>query len=644
MKLSVIIVNYNVRHFLEHALSSVMVALQRVSGEVIVVDNSSVDDSCTMVKTLFPTVKLIESPVNLGFSKANNLALAKAQGEYILFLNPDTVVSEDCLFKCCQFMDEHSDAGALGVKMLDGSGKILPESKRGFPTTWVSFCKLTGLNKLFPKSGLFNGYYMGQLDYESDHQIDILSGAFFFTRQSIMNKIGGFDEAFFMYGEDIDLSHRIKLAGYQNYYLANTSIIHYKGESTKKSNLNYYHSFYQAMMIFSKKYFKPGNVFGFLFFIKCGILLKGILSWIRNLIVSLSMPIFDALVMLSGIFLIKKGWSFLYFKNTYYFSSLAFWTNAALFTGMWLISFFLSGVYEKRFKSKDLLLSVIVGFGLNLVVYSLLPETLRSSRMILLFSFAFVLFYAMLSRIILNKLSLNFWSIGSHLKKNMVVVGESAEIDQVEDILKASKVEYSIVNKLNAQQMNPDHGYWNRLLKELKVNELIFCPSVSSSKNIMNIMSGLPEQIEVKMLTESGAGLIGSPSKNNPAELYTLDLQYPLNQKVTRRQKRVFDIFFSLGLLLFGWIFIFLQTNKHRFLLNVWACLRGSKSWVGYSTQIARELKIPIVKPGILTPTAVSQGAETLDLSNQIISYYALYYSVWMDLDVCLKNISKLDS
>lgn len=160
----------------------------------------------------------------------------------------------------------------------------------------------------------------------------------------------------------------------------------------------------------------------------------------------------------------------------------------------------------------------------------------------------------------------------------------------------------------------------------------------------MNIMSGLPEQIEVKMLTESGAGLIGSPSKNNPAELYTLDLQYPLNQKVTRRQKRVFDIFFSLGLLLFGWIFIFLQTNKHRFLLNVWACLRGSKSWVGYSTQIARELKIPIVKPGILTPTAVSQGAETLDLSNQIISYYALYYSVWMDLDVCLKNISKLDS
>jgi GT2 family glycosyltransferase len=644
LKLSIIIVNYNVRHFLEHALSSVLVALQRIQGEIIVVDNSSVDDSCIMVKSLFPQVKLIESSVNLGFSKANNLALAEAKGEYILFLNPDTVVSEDCFQKCCKFMDEHPDAGALGVKMIDGSGKILPESKRGFPTTWVSFCKVTGLNQLFPKSKFFNGYYMGQLDYASDHRVDILTGAFFFTRKSILNQIGGFDEAFFMYGEDIDLSHRIILAGYQNYYLADTSIIHYKGESTKKSNLNYYHSFYQAMLIFSKKYFKSDGLNVFLFFIRCGILLKGILSWMRNLLLTLSMPIFDALVMLSGIFLIKKVWSLIYFKNTYYFSSLAFWTNAAIFTSIWLISFFLSGVYEKRFKSKDLLLSVITGFGLNLVIYSLLPETLRSSRMILLFSFAFVLLYAILSRMILNKLALNFWGIGSHQRKNIVIVGEPEEMIKANDILKVSRLDYLIVSRVQSEQLNANNDYWKKLVKELKVNELIFCPSVSSLKNVMHIMSGLPEQIEVKMLTESGTGLIGSPSKNSPAELYTLDLQYPLNQKVTRRQKRVFDICFSLGLLMFGWIFIFLQSNKYRFLQNIWACLIGSKSWVGYSPELAQELKIPVIKKGILAPTAVTQSAETLDLSHQITTYYALYYSVWMDLDVCLKNINKLDA
>ncbi len=234
MKLSVIIVNYNVQYFLENCLNSVVKAAKDVSCEVFVVDNNSVDGSVEMVREKFPEVKLIANQVNLGFSKANNQAIKQANGEYILLLNPDTVIEENT-FKCCvDFFESNPKAGGLGVKMLDGKGKFLPESKRGLPTPVVAFYKIFGLAQLFPKSERFGQYHLGHLSKDKNHEIEILSGAFMMVRKSVLDQIGLLDENFFMYGEDIDLSYRITQAGYKNYYLADTSIIHYKGESTKK--------------------------------------------------------------------------------------------------------------------------------------------------------------------------------------------------------------------------------------------------------------------------------------------------------------------------------------------------------------------------------------------------------------------------
>ncbi len=256
MKLSIVIVNYRVKHFLEQALQSVHAALELhpMEAEVFVVDNHSQDDSLDYLIPRFPKVQFIANTENVGFARANNQAIQMAQGEYILLLNPDTVIAENTLYDVCQFMDEHPDAGGLGVKMMDGNGRFLPESKRGFPTPWVSFCKIFGLSALFPKSRLFARYHMKYLSANQCHVVDILAGAFLLARREALDKSGLLDETFFMYGEDIDLSYRLDLAGYKNYYLP-TPIIHYKGESTQKGSLRYVRIFYEAMLIFFKKHY-----------------------------------------------------------------------------------------------------------------------------------------------------------------------------------------------------------------------------------------------------------------------------------------------------------------------------------------------------------------------------------------------------
>jgi len=253
MKLSVIIVNYNVKYFLEQCLRSVLKASRDVETEIFVVDNNSSDDSVAYLTPLFPEVTFISNKNNPGFSKANNQAIELAQGEYILLLNPDTVVGGDTFSEICRFMDEHPDAGALGVKMIDGYGNFLPESKRGFPSPWNSFCKIFGLSRIFPKSSIFAEYHLRYLDENKIHEVAILAGAFMLLRKSVLNKIGLLDDTFFMYGEDIDLSYRIALGGYKNYYLP-VPIIHYKGESTKK-DIKYVKTFYRAMIIFFNKHY-----------------------------------------------------------------------------------------------------------------------------------------------------------------------------------------------------------------------------------------------------------------------------------------------------------------------------------------------------------------------------------------------------
>ena len=276
MQLSVIILNYNVRYFLEQCVLSVQNALEGIDGEIIVIDNASSDDSCQVIKEKFPTVTLIENKDNLGFPKGNNIGVAQAKGEYICILNPDTVVAEDTFSKILDFVNRlrqaqsdkrksqvelvETDFGIIGCKLIDGSGKFLPECKRGVPTPWVAFTKIFGLYKLFPKSSWFNQYYAMHLDENQSGEVDILVGAFMVMKRDLYLEVGGFDEDCFMYSDDIDLSYLVKKAGYSNYYFAETTVIHYKGESTVRDGL-YMKRFREAMQFFYKKHFKKSWFF-----------------------------------------------------------------------------------------------------------------------------------------------------------------------------------------------------------------------------------------------------------------------------------------------------------------------------------------------------------------------------------------------
>lgn len=279
MQLSVIILNYNVRYFLELCMLSVESALRNINSEIIVVDNNSQDDSCEMIKTRFPNVKLIQNSQNLGFPKGNNMGVTEANGEYICILNPDTVVAEDTFEKVLAFAQKQNNLGIVGVKLIDGTGNFLPESKRGIPKPWVAFTKISGLYKLFPKSPFFNKYYAQHLSDNETGEVEILVGAFMVLKKELYGELGGFDEDCFMYSDDIDLSYRSLQKGKVNYYFHETTVIHYKGESTIKDG-TYMKRFQEAMEFFYKKHFQVS--FCFSAFMKVGIVFFSLMKRIQG--------------------------------------------------------------------------------------------------------------------------------------------------------------------------------------------------------------------------------------------------------------------------------------------------------------------------------------------------------------------------
>jgi len=272
MQLSVVIVSYNAKYFLELCLLSVKKAIEKLSAEIIVVDNASTDGSCQLIKDKFKDIRLIENNQNLGFAKANNLGVSKASGEFILILNPDTVVAEDTFSSCLQFAESHPDMGALGVKLIDGTGHFLPESKRNLPTLKGTF------NKIFEFESKKHSYYANHINENALEKVSILVGAFMFLKRETYLKVGGFDPDYFMYGEDIDLSYKLIKSGFQNYYLGNLSVLHFKGESTQK-DVKYLKYFFGAMSIFHKKHFKSNIVLKW--FLKFGTMFWFIVKYLQ---------------------------------------------------------------------------------------------------------------------------------------------------------------------------------------------------------------------------------------------------------------------------------------------------------------------------------------------------------------------------
>ncbi|HVN57301.1 MAG TPA: glycosyltransferase family 2 protein [Bacteroidales bacterium] len=385
MDLSVVIVSYNVRHFLEQCLRSVMKASVGISCEILVVDNNSADGSCSMVSTAFPSVKLIRNSGNPGFSAACNQAITAATGDFILLLNPDTVVEEDTFRKCITFMTDHPDAGALGVRMLNGSGRLLPESKRAFPTPSTAFFRISGLSALFPRSGYFNRYYMGDTDSSSTAEVEVLSGAFMFIRKKVLEQTGLLDESYFMYGEDIDLSYKIVKAGYKNYYYPGVKIIHYKGESAGKTGINSTLHFYKAMLVFIKSHFDNRKYRPFLAVIRLAVYFTAILALLGKIASRYFLPILDAICIFLVFSVVTRFWGSYRFGNGYNYPVLFTVILIPFFIIVSLVSVYFSGGYRVPSHPFRVFRGLLVSSAAVLVIYALLPSGLRFSRAVILF-------------------------------------------------------------------------------------------------------------------------------------------------------------------------------------------------------------------------------------------------------------------
>lgn len=654
MKLSVIIVNYNVKYFLEQCLYSIRKAKPDFAMEVMVVDNNSVDGSVEMLKEKFPEVILIENKVNTGFSKANNLAIRQSKAEYILLLNPDTVVQEDTFTKVVSFMDTHPDAGGLGVKMIDGKGNFLPESKRGLPTPLVAFFKIFGLSKLFPRSRVFGRYHLGYLDREKNHEVDVLSGAFMLLRKTALDKAGLLDETFFMYGEDIDLSYRIQLAGFKNYYFSETSIIHYKGESTKKSSVNYVFVFYNAMIIFAKKHFSKNNANLFAILIYWAIYLRAGFALLIRLIRRLALPVMDVLMIYGGIYLLKIYWEnhHKYVRQPYADTFMEVMVPAYIL--FWLLAVFLSGGYDKPLKLSKIVRGLFWGTLSIAAVYGFLNEHWRFSRALIILG-AFWALISMLSlRLILQALNPRKFGLEDNTQdKRVIIIAEEREGKRILQLITQINPQINFIGFVHPQSTFKNlYGEFignisqlSEIIEVYQVREVIFSNGLLSLQDIISWMAKVNQaSVDFKIAPEESLFIIGSNSVDNPGDLYTMDFNFAISSASNRRNKRLFDFFSSLMLLLVLPIIIFIFQRKRNFVLNLFSVLFGYKTWVSYTHMNNQTKSLPALKPGILSPfDHFDSGSMDNHIAQRLNTLYAKHYRLNNDIRIVLHSWKFMD-
>lgn len=644
MTLSVVIVNYNVKYFLEQCLISVVSAAKDIDTEIFVVDNASADGSCQMVRDRFPSVKLIENTENYGFSYANNQALRQTKGEFVLILNPDTVVEEDTFTKCIEFMSQHPEAGSLSVKMIDGKGKFLPESKRALPSPLVSFYKIFGFSWLFPRSKTFARYHLGHLNPDEVNEIEILPGAFMFIRKIALDKAGLFDESFFMYGEDIDLSYRIMKSGFKNYYFPKTTIIHYKGESTKKGSINYVLVFYRAMMIFARKHFSQKNAFLYIMLIYMAIYFRAGLSIAKRVFNQWVLPTMDALAVATGLLVIIPFWERVRFSTPDVYPDHLVMHLSAFYIATWIISIWFTGGYDKPQKILTAAKGVGVGSIIILIAYALLPEDMRFSRAIILLMSAWSIILIPLIHLLVGLIRGNL----SHTlkrEKRIVIVGSPTEANRIQGILNNTPVGWKMVGEVSPHSNSPHTNQLGSLpqLPEIvrvnSIDEIIFCASDLSSQEIIKSMLALVSLgVDFKIAPPDSFSVIGSNSIDTSGDLYTVELS-AITQPANKRMKRALDLSIAFLTIILAPLHLPFSRTTRRMFRHAGSVIVGKYTWVGFANG-AQTKGLPQIKPSVFAPVHTSQlEKQDTKLIEKINIQYAKSYSVSKDISIIWKNI-----
>jgi len=645
MKLSVVIVNYNVKYFLEQCLHAAQRAAAKVSSEIIVVDNDSVDGSCQMVEEKFPEVQLISNKENLGFSKANNQAIRISKGEYILLLNPDTVVEEDSFLKIVGFMDQTPEAGGLGVKMIDGKGRFLPESKRGLPTPEVAFWKMFGFSKLFPHSKRFGRYHLGYLDKNQIHEVDVLAGAFMLLRRKTLDKVGLLDEDYFMYGEDIDLSYRITQSGYKNYYFPETTIIHYKGESTKKGSINYVKVFYNAMIIFAKKHFSKGNARQYAILINLAIYFLAFLTLTRQFFKAIFLPVIDAGIIYFGFAVLLPNWEAYKFERGYYPPEYLH-VAVPIYILIWITSIWLTGGYRKSIQFSRIFKGLLWGTLSILVFYSLVDESMRFSRALLLLGSIWAFAALPAYRYLLSKFRMTGLDLELGKQKRIVLVAAEAESERISELIVSSGLKIDTVGYVSPNESVHHKLYLGNIhqLPEIirinKIDELIFSSEDIPSQEIIRIMLDLNDlNIDYKIAPPESLSIIGSNSISTSGDLYVVHIN-SIARENNKQNKRGFDFIVAACLFIFSLILIWFVQQKLNFFRSIFEVLSGQKSWVGYCS--GNQDHLPLLKKGILSPAYLYPEILSEKKKNELDIIYAKDYKLLNDFEIVLKNWRKI--
>jgi GT2 family glycosyltransferase len=647
LDLSIIIVNYNVRHFLEQCLRSVFRALEGVAGEVIVVDNCSTDGSQAMLRESFgDRITLLANQDNPGFSKANNQGIRLAQGRYVLLLNPDTVVEEET-FRCCiDFMDAHPEGGALGVKMIDGAGVFLPESKRALPTPWVSFYKIFGLAALFPRSKRFGRYHLTYLDRDQTHVIDILSGAFMFMRRSVLDQIGLLDETFFMYGEDIDLSYRVMLGGYQNYYLADTSIIHYKGESTKKGSLNYVRVFYQAMIIFAHKHFGGSKKQFFIAAIRLAVYFRALLAVLYRLARRFGFPLVEvSLIYLASLGITAYWEHYIKFLKYIPYPPLFRYgylpVYALLFGGLlWAL-----GAYRRPFRLRPLIAAPLLGFVSIATITFMVSSIENYSRAIVGLTSVFTMIIAMATRGLINSRQRGTFFFTEGRSRRVLLVGTTTESERVVQLLRQEVYyEAELVGLLTPSGSGTEPRAslpWlgtlpqlEAVVRTLDVDEVIFCNDGLATAEILRQMSRPGARQVAYKIAPPGVNFVVGPQD----VLTSQQEQRPtfrLDDREHRLVKRAVDVLGS-GLLLLSFPLLGWRYRKPGAALrHLVRSLFGQAHLVGYA---GSGQGLPALKPGALSLRHRAAQLKDWPQPEVMDQYYAQRYTWELDVEIVLKG------
>lgn len=613
------------------------------------VDNNSVDGSIALIQDKFPQVKLIQNKTNVGFSVANNQAIRVSKGNYILLLNPDTVVQEDTFEKTLAFMETHSDAGGLGIKMLDGKGSFLPESKRGLPTPAVAFYKIFGLARLFPRSEKFGQYHLTYLDKNKTHAVDVLSGAFMLMRKETLDKVGLLDETFFMYGEDIDLSYRITRGGYKNYYFAESSIIHYKGESTKKSSVNYVIVFYKAMAIFAKKHFSQNNARLFNILIHLAIYLRASAAIFVRFIKQFFFPAIDFAAILLGLYICKDVYEIRFKLYPNFYSREMINLFFPVYTLIWMLFVYLSGGYDTPTSLRKIFRGVLSGTAFILIIYSLLTEHYRFSRALILIGSFYTLLVFFLTRVTYHFLKIRRFKLSRrHAQARIGIIGSESEFNRVNNLLKETNIHSEFTGFISSENNGLKNeayiGHLSQIDEAIDIhhlNEIIFCArDISSGEIIDKMISLVAKGIEFKIAPPESLSIIGSNSIDTAGDLYVIDVNN-IGRSENRRNKRFLDVFVSIFFLLFFWIFIWFQKNKPKFISNTFKVLFGFYSWVGYGKGLRKDL--PSLRPSVLTPADLLPSGLQDDRINKAFLNYSKDYTTETDLYIIYKNLRHLD-